>query len=315
MLNTVSNGSNPQSDAHNQHRERQSHENTLSHTKAQPNRVDVLKRVEKEKTANENPLVEGILESVTRLGKTRDIFAGIAATAKRLNKPQSQGEEEVEKGTEKVQSQVKDTDKEESMQDDTEFRKQVTESLKSSSSLTMKILSRGAEQELSKAASTQVEEKQAEKVKEGVGGLLVDEQERLVREMQEVEERKRAVSREERLLKFTAHKKKVEAVVEEPFNSKQKDSLEEKRVLGDLGVASEDSSEIQERLVGEENENDGPPRVFASSAPGFVHVEKDGVRVEVMDEGGLDEDDQMLLDLSEEGGGDGLLSENELVAL
>ena len=61
-------------------------------------------------------------------------------------------------------------------------------------------------------------------MKEGVGGLLVDEQERLVREMQEVEEKKRAVSREERLLKFTALKKKMEAVVGEPVSSKQKDS-------------------------------------------------------------------------------------------
>ena len=72
---------------------------------------------------------------------------------------------------------------------------------------------------MSKAASTQVEEKQAEKVKEGVGGLLVDEQERLGREMQEVEEKKRAVSREERLLKFTALKKKLEAVVVKLWNS------------------------------------------------------------------------------------------------
>ena len=271
---------------------------------------------------NENPLVDGILESVNRLGKTRDIFAGIAATAKRLQKPQSQGEEEAEKVM-ASRSNGKE------VEEDTEFRKQVTESLKSSSSLTMKILSRGAEEELTKAVtadSNKCKEKKTVQGMEGVGGLLVNEQERLVKEMQEVEEKKKTASREERLLRFTAAhvegKARLEIGGKHKSGEKQgskKMSAEEERVLVELGVTSEENSAIQKRLVGEEEELErqkAPATVFSSSAPGFVHSEKDGARVEVMEEGGMDDEDQMLLNLSQEaGGGEGLLSENELVAL
>ena len=267
---------------------------------------------------NENPLVDGILESVNRLGKTRDIFAGIAATAKRLQKPQSQGEEEAEKVM-ASRSNGKE------VEEDTEFRKQVTESLKSSSSLTMKILSRGAEEELTKAVtadSNKCKEKKTVQGMEGVGGLLVNEQERLVKEMQEVEEKKKTASREERLLRFTAAHVEGKARLEiggEKQGSK-KMSAEEERVLVELGVTSEENSAIQKRLVGEEEELErqkAPATVFSSSAPGFVHSKKDGARVEVTEEGGMDDEDQMLLNLSQEeaGGGEGLLSENELVAL
>ena len=275
-------------------------------------------QTKKMEAANENPLVDGILESVSRLGKTRDIFAGIAATAKRLQKPQSQGEEETNKEVETVPTQVMATlnRKGEDAEEDTEFRKQVTESLKSSSSLTMKILSRGAEEVLTKAEAKKSEVKKTGKVVvKGVEGLLVEEQEKLVKEMQEGEEKKKAASREERLLRFTAHGKVLQ---QNGGNHEQENSKivsgEEERVLGDLGVTSEESSVIQSRLVGEEDEVQGSATVFASSASGFVHSEKDGARIEVIEEGRMDEEDQMLLDLSEEGGG-GLLSEDELVAL
>merc|ERR1719237_280348 len=158
---------------------------------------------------------------------------------------------------------------------------------------------------------------------EGVGGLLVNEQERLVQEMQEVEERKKTASREERLLRFTAH---VEGKARHDIGGKGQSgeqggsksiSGEEARVLEDLGVTSEESSVVQKRLVGVEDEleRQEPATVFSSSAPGFVHSGKEGTRVEVMEEGRMYEEDQLLLDLSEGVEGEGLLSEDELVAL
>ena len=264
------------------------------------------------KSNGDDVMVDGILDSLAKYGRQRDVFADIVNASRRLKKPESQSNEDNLK-----LDDLKDKSKVEAAHSLTEFTHEVTESLKKSSSLTMKILSRGAEEELKKAKEQEQEassRKQEGNINEELGPLG-KEQELLVKEMEERELRRRQEKREDRLLRFTVSEgekeKEERQMIEVGLAQKEKEELEQ------LGVVTESSRAIEKRVLESEKDVE-KEKVYSSSAAGFVHSGRGegGKRVQVEQEQELD--DLLPPDLRAESGGEageGLLSEQELLSL